>query len=84
MDFQKEAWLVLDVVKDKTLLEKLAAVEHDQWFTWAATLLDQEDISDDRASRWKQYFVPYEELPEEIKEHDRVWARKVIEVINNS
>ncbi len=25
--------------------------------------------------------VPYEQLPEDIKEYDREWARKVLEVI---
>jgi len=72
------------MVKDNRLLEKLAALEHEQWVTWAQTILSQETISDDRAGRWSNFFVPYEELDEETKEFDRIWARKVLEVINNS
>jgi hypothetical protein len=72
------------MVKDRTLLEKLAALEHDQWIAWAQSIIETEpDISEERRARWQQYFVPYENLTDEVKEHDRVWARKVIEVINN-
>jgi hypothetical protein len=73
------------VVKDKTLIEKLAALEHDQWIAWAQTVASTEpNLSEGRVQRWEKYFVPYSDLDEETKEHDRVWARKVIEVINNS
>jgi hypothetical protein len=70
------------MVKDRTLLEKLAALEHAQWIAWATTILDQENISEERASRWAKYFVPYEELDEATKEFDREWARKAIDIIN--
>lgn len=73
------------MVKDRTLLEKLAALEHQQWVEWATTVSESEPgISAARISRWQQYFVPYEELSEDVKEHDRVWARKVLEVINSA
>lgn len=71
------------MIKDRTVIEKLAALEHDQWVAWAQNIMETErGLSEERVLRWKQYFVPYEELTEEVKEHDRVWARKVIEVIN--
>lgn len=72
------------MVKDKTLLEKLAAIEHEQWIAWAKSIGETENISPERAERWATYFVPYEQLSEDVKEHDRVWARKVLEAINNS
>lgn len=34
-----------------------------------------------RLKRWIELWISYSELSEEMKEHDRVWARKVIEVI---
>lgn len=34
-----------------------------------------------RLRRWKENWKPYSELPEDVKEHDRVWARKVLEII---
>jgi hypothetical protein len=65
------------------VLEQLAALEHEQWLQWATQILQTEpDISAARAARWKSVMVPYDELSEDYKEHDRVWARKVIDVIN--
>lgn len=72
------------MIHDNTLLEKIAALEHEQWITWAKSILSTEEISNERADRWSKYFIPYEELSDDIKEHDRVWARKVLEIINNS
>lgn len=73
------------MIKDKTLLEKISAIEHDQWIAWAKTISETEpNISQERKDRWAQYFVPYEELTEEVKEFDREWARKVLEVINSA
>jgi len=73
------------MVKDKTLLEKLAALEHVQWSTWAMSLIDSEpSLSKERQERWAKFFVPYEELDEETKEFDREWARRVLEIINNA
>jgi len=70
------------MIKDNTVIERLAALEHEQWVTWAQEILNKENISGERGDRWEKFFIPYEELSEEVKEHDRVWARKVIEVIN--
>ena len=36
-----------------------------------------------RLNRWKKYWVSYSELSEDVKEHDRLWARQVLEVINS-
>lgn len=33
------------------------------------------------ADRWRSLFVPYAELSEDMKEHDRKWARKASAVI---
>ena len=72
------------MIKDNTVLEKLAELEHRQWFEWAYSIIETEPtISEERKKRWEQYFVPYEDLPENVKEHDRVWARKVLDIIND-
>jgi hypothetical protein len=64
------------------LLEKLAALEHEQWIAWAATLMEKEPtISEDRKWRWRGLMISYGLLTEEVKEHDRKWARKVMEII---
>lgn len=66
------------------LVERLAAIEHEQWIAWATTILESEDISPERAERWRGYMVPYDQLDEATKEHDRVWARKAIDALESS
>ena len=42
------------------------------------------NLSDERVKRWEEEcFMPYEELSEEMKEYDREYARKVLEIITN-
>lgn len=65
------------------LIEALAELEHEQWVEWSRTIVQQELISAERRERWERYWVPYSELPEDVKEHDRVWARKVVERLGN-
>lgn len=60
------------------LLEKLAALEHDQWIEWSKNIAETEMISPSRLARWKKMWIPYSQLSEDIKEHDRTWARKVL------
>ena len=61
-------------------MEELAAIEHEQWVFWSKTLAETENLSPERLARWKALWIPYEQLTEETKEHDRVWARKVLAV----
>lgn len=67
-------------VSDEELIEKLAALEHEQWVFWAKDILKTEDINKERADQWEKLFVPYDELTEEMKEEDRKWARKVLKI----
>lgn len=68
-------------LEDENLLEKLADLEHQQWEKWARTVLEQEKISKDRKARWQSYFVPYDQLTDEVKEYDREYARKVLDIL---
>lgn len=64
----------------KAVVELLAELEHDQWMEWAKTLMEKEPgLTPERVARWKTYMVPYAELTEEVKEFDRIWARKAAE-----
>ena len=67
-----------------SIIECLAELEHDQWMQWANTLLRNEILSQARVQRWQLMMVPYAELPEEMKEHDRIWARKVLEIMEEA
>lgn len=62
------------------LREALAAIEHDQWMTWARSILSADDVTigPEREARWRSYMVPYDRLDEATKQHDRAWADAVI------
>ncbi|WP_177209077.1 hypothetical protein [Natronobacterium haloterrestre] len=67
--------------KEQTLRERLAALEHRQWMEWSQHLAAEEDLSDDRLKRWESLWIPYAELSEEMKDHDREWADKVLDEV---
>ena len=69
---------------NKELLEKLAELEHQQWMAWASKVLETENISDETRKRWESYFVPYVDLPDNIEELDRNYARKVLKILQNN
>lgn len=62
---------------ERKAVERVAEVEHAQWMAWSQQVAPE--VSPERRARWRKYWVPYKDLPEEIKELDRVWARKAIE-----
>lgn len=68
---------------DPVLLEKLADIEHQQWIHWSRGIAyGNEKITQERLDRWNQLWkIPYSALPEDLKQHDRVWARKMLEVL---
>ena len=70
---------VIDGLESK--LEELAEIEHDQWWKWAKTLMEKEKLSKERMERWQKDMVPCKDLPEEVKEYDRKWARKVLSTL---
>jgi hypothetical protein len=61
-------------------VERLAAIEHDQWIEWSKTIA-REGLTPERIARWERYWVPYADLDEATKEHDRKWARLVLAAI---
>ena len=66
---------------DDELIERLARVEHDQWTEWSRSVADE--VSGERRRRWQEYWVPFDDLPEEIKERDREWARRALAAIRS-
>lgn len=68
----------------KDLIEKLAELEHDQWVSWSKNVAKSSSLDITVRRRWESLWVPYEELSEEMKEKDRVWARKSMELVEDS
>lgn len=70
----------------KDLLEKLAELEHKQWISWSKYIADQLIYKrikpEDLLTKWHKNWKPYSKLSEEEKEKDRVWARKVLEILD--
>jgi hypothetical protein len=62
---------------DKARIERMAEVEHVQWMEWSKSVAPE--VSPERRERWKKYWVPYDQLPDDVKELDRAWARKALE-----
>lgn len=67
---------------DTELVEALAALEHRQWRHWTQSLAEREDLPDHLVERWEENWVPYDELDDETKDHDRAWAKSVVELLN--
>ena len=75
------------------LIEKLAALEHEQWMYWSKAIAKR--VTDgnpvpaevtvrmnEKVNSWEKLWIPYNQLSEEEKEHDRKWARKVLAIMN--
>ena len=84
---------------ENQLLEKLAELEHIQWEHWSKHITNElHDIKvlcyagntteaiqklNSMLQRWEKNWKPYKKLKEDIKDYDREWARKVLELIKN-
>jgi len=66
------------------LREEIAALEHEQWMEWAKTLMKKENLSQERMDRWGLLLKPYNQLTEEQKDQDRIWADKVLGIIEEA
>jgi hypothetical protein len=61
---------------ERATVERVAEVEHEQWTAWSRSVAAE--VTPERRARWEKYWIPYKDLPEDIKELDRQWARKAL------
>ena len=66
--------------ENKTLREKLADLEHEQWMSWSKHVRANNVVPIDLLKKWENNWKPYSELDEKTKDSDRIWADKVLEV----
>lgn len=72
------------------ILEKLSEVAHDVWSSWVNNLLNKYldvngniHIPIEKVNKWKSLVnTKYNDLSNEMKELDRIEARKYLEIIN--
>jgi len=65
--------------RPEDLIEALAEIQHQQWAHWSQAVASEASAA--TQSKWQRSWVPYSELTEELKESDRVWARKVMNLL---
>ena len=61
------------------LVEALAEIEHAQWLHWSQAVAAE--VPADTRAKWRRSWVKYAQLSEDLKEADRVWARKVVALL---
>ena len=61
------------------LIEALAAIEHEQWIHWSRSTAP--DVPAATRAKWQISWVRYDELSDNLKEADRLWARKVASLL---
>ena len=63
------------------LIEALAEIEHEQWSHWSRAVADH--VTPATRTKWQRAWKNYSDLTEELKEADRVWARKVVTLLRH-
>lgn len=61
------------------LVEALAKIEHEQWMYWSQAVAAV--VTVETRDKWQRSWVDYSELTDDLKEADRVWARKVLALL---
>lgn len=51
--------------------DRVEVLAHRLWTHWSQHIAEEEDISGERLDRWKDLWIPFEDLSEEIQEKDR-------------
>ena len=49
---------------------------------WSQHLAAMEQVSTERLRGWQAHWVPYADLSEEAKELDRVWAERILDLLD--
>ena len=70
-------------MNEEELIDKLADIFHDAWVHWSKTTAQAEMISSKRYLRWRRRWVPYDELPNDMKEENRKWARSALKILKD-
>ncbi len=72
-DISKELYVMLDVLKKDIEFYKEKGVENKEAIELAEKI-------EKRIKRWESLWIPYEELSEEMKDSDRAYAKKMLDI----
>ena len=81
MRYLNKMKLIISEDYENQLIEKLADLEHNQWWEWSRELSRKEKLSKERLDRWDKLWTFYKFLSEKLKEQDRIYARKVVDIL---
>lgn len=70
--------------RENELIEEIASLEHEQWMSWSKWAVSPESLFRKRVVSWEYFRMPYGLLSEELKEANRVWARKVLKIVRDA
>ncbi len=65
-------------MKKERLIEVLANLKHFQWFEWSKKQAMSKNVSEEIAQSWRKHWILYEELPEDVKDQYRAYAKKIV------
>jgi len=63
--------------------EKIAELEHEQWISWSKYLASNYKLPSNLLDKWSVNWITYSKLSEEMKDKDRVWADKVLNIVKD-
>jgi len=66
-------------MKKERLIEVLAKLKHFQWFEWSKKQARSKNVSDKITQLWRKNWILYEELPEDVKDQYRVYAKRIVD-----
>ena len=73
---------------DDDVIERLAALEHQQWMSWVDSLPRNPDnvvpAMKNRTKKWEKNMIPYDQLPEDEKRKDRLWATRALRIVRDA
>ncbi|MCP4356079.1 MAG: hypothetical protein GY793_10750 [Proteobacteria bacterium] len=64
---------------ENQLREQIAKLIHEEWIEWAKNV--DHEVSQERQKRWHSVYCNYEDLSEQMKDKDRVYVDKIINVL---
>lgn len=89
-ELEDEASRVAEVVRERRLVEMIAALEHEQWAHWSRELAKQYvtdlrpyNFMERKIRRWRFLWCSYMELGKGARKLDREWARKVVNLLKS-
>jgi hypothetical protein len=69
-------------------LEQLAKLEHEQWIYYSKDVANRinnasslELLQNETVNKWRTKWTDYLSLSEQDKDKDRIWAKKVLELL---